>query len=168
MACLVNFIGTQGHPKMTNAWDHDWRTYVYTELASKGYSTLLEFVRQHNQLSYHALAASLSNVTNKIAPIQVQSILRAETEGTDDFSYFVRTSLVRNLLHHTPNGIRKHGDWRLILALSSWAGSMGPELQEICGKIARSLKSDLSISDDWIPISEADPKLELLFSKYGL
>lgn len=150
-----------GNEPMTNPWSHNWRECAVARLHELGYGSLFDFARERECAPYASLANELGG--DELAPVQIQMLLREELENTPDFPYFVKSSLVRNLHEHVPNGVHKHGDWPLTLALSSWAGSMGESLQRPCASIARRLKKLDGISDDWIPASADDAVIEMLF-----
>jgi hypothetical protein len=157
---------SRGTVRMANAWDHDWRQFARDRLRAVGCTSMLDYARRNDRLPYAALAEDLGQ--GRLAPVQIQMLLREETEGTSDYSYFVRSSLVRNLHAHVPRGFRMHGDRALILALASWAGSMGAPLQSPCGRIAKGLKGMSNLEETWLPRSVDDPVLEQVFSKEGL
>ena len=151
---------------MANAWDHDWRQLAIDRLAEVGCSSMLEYARRNDCTPYGTLADELGQ--GALAPIQVQALLREETEGTGALPYFVRSSLIRTLHGHVPRGLHMHGEWALILALALWAGSMGQAFQGPCGRIARELKAMHDLPEDWLPGAINDPILERVFSKEGL
>jgi hypothetical protein len=127
---------------------------------------MLEYARRNDVLPYAQISQELGK--GLLAPVQVQMLLREETEGTSDFSYFVRSSLIRNLHEHVPRGFRMHGQWPLILALSSWAGSMGTVLGARCARVASAVKTLSGVPDSWLPSSVLDPVLDKVFSQEGL
>ncbi|QDT25168.1 hypothetical protein Enr10x_04630 [Gimesia panareensis] len=149
---------------MTDAWSHDWRTFTYEKLRGRGISSVLEYVRNAEATPYEDLASDLGG--SQLAPIQIQKLLREEISDDIDIEYYMRTSLVRYLRYHVPQGIRMHGDWNLTLAFGSWAGGMDESMQSRCTKIVKKLKKAFSIcADDWIPLSANDSIIVNVFDE---
>jgi hypothetical protein len=145
---------------MTEAWTHNWQEYAYKCLRESGCESVFDFARRHETWSYAQLADNLGG--NKLAPIQIQRLLREEVQDQLMHEYYVRSSLVRNLHEHVPKGIRMHDEWNLILALSSWVGSMDERDRPRCMRIAQSVKKVADVSDDWLPNFVDDSVLEKL------
>jgi hypothetical protein len=111
-------------------------------------------------MSYYELADELG-----VTPAQIERKLRIACEQTGDFEYFLRTSLVRQMRHYVPNGIKTHGEWKLIRALSSWIGMVGSptEIELRCQRVADRIQQDTQVPANWIPSSADDEKLAEYF-----
>lgn len=147
---------------MSTNWNLDWETQLRHKLSLLGIASITELVESHPKASYEDLAKILRG----FAPIQIQRVHSDESGDINDPARvrFWKTSLIRYLVRHVPNGIRMHGDWPLILALGSWAGSMPETDQQFCSGVVRRFKrTAVDKADDWFP-SEDDASFQELFN----
>jgi hypothetical protein len=114
----------------------------------------LSHFRDRETSTFYDLAEELG-----VAPVEIERRLRREAERCGCFDYFVRSALLRQLYHYVPTGIRRHGDWKLNRALSSWVGMVGrtAELERFCRNTADAIQHDCTVADDWLPSSADDP-----------
>ena len=146
---------------MSTNWNPNWESQLRRELSLLGVGSITELVESHSNATYEDLAKLLPG----FAPVQIQRLHYEESGNINDPARgkFWKTSLIRYLMKHVPDGIRMHGDWPLILALGSWAGSMPETDQKFCSGIVRRFKRTAAAkADDWFP-SEDDANFRELF-----
>lgn len=147
---------------MNTTWNTHWQERLRSGIGVLGFMTVTDLVESHPKASYEDLAELLPG----FAPIQIQRLHSEESLGLDRTSRvrFWKTSLLRYLARHVPNGIRMHGDWPLTLALGSWAGSMPESEQKDCSEIVRRFKKLITEKpDDWFP-SDDEVSFQEVFS----
>lgn len=125
---------------------------------------MVDFARSRETATFQSLAHEIGG--HKIAPVMVEKMLKDDAEKEGCLDYFLRSSLLRQLHQHVPNGVHKHGDWKLIRALSSWVGMVGTtrDLERLSSRVADLLQHDANLPDDWLPLSHSDAKLCHFFS----
>jgi hypothetical protein len=148
---------------MSAAWTTDWKERAKRAIEARGYASMIEFARANETATFYEIAEELGG--QSLAPVQIESLLRDDSERLGCFDYFVRSALVRQLYHYVPKGIRAHGEWKLIRALSSWVGMVGatPELERACSTTADAIQHDGNLPADWLPESSDDPRFKGFF-----
>lgn len=148
--------------KVGAAWLGDWRQRLFDRLVDLGFDRLTPYAKTQE-------AASLSEIIKKLgeplAPVQIEQVLREEVHTQEDFNYFVRTMLVRNLKEECPTGWKCHGLSALSLAITGWGTSLGkyrgaphPWL-----RIANKLKARDDLPTSWLPYGVRDPVIVDIF-----
>ncbi len=121
---------------------------------------IIDFVKTRESMSFYELADELG-----VTAANIERKLRLACEQTGEIEYFLRTSLVRQMQHYVPNGVKMHGEWKLIRALSSWVGMVGtPKDVELrCKRVADRIQQDKQIDSGWVPSNANDAKLAEYF-----
>ena len=103
-------------------------------------------------------------------PAEVERRFRQEAIERGEFAYFLRSALLRQLYHYVPNGVRNHGDWKLIRAISSWVGMVGntPKLESYCKKVGDSIQADTGVAENWLPTTANDSEFKKYFEQEQL
>ena len=123
-----------------------------------------DYLKSQETKTFLELAKELDTI-----PINVIRRFRHVAEETGQADYFLRSSLLRQLYRYVPNGIRSHGEWNLIRAISSWVGLVGntEELLAYCKKVGDAVQGDDQVAEDWLPESADDPKFVKYFEVDG-
>lgn len=142
-------------------WDSDWYQYIHQLLTRRGCDSMTEFCDEYPRATYKELATALGP---KIAPAQIEILLKREAIENFKFSRFARASLVRYLYKHMPEGWPS-GDQTNIqraAAYSSWASGLGSHYSDSIRKVRERFKT-IEIPDGWLPDGPEDPLIQSLF-----
>jgi hypothetical protein len=148
---------------MPNPWTEDWRKRVEGALDERGMASVLEYAKLHEDATFYELAEDLGG--EYLAPVQIEILLREACEHSRCLDYYARSTLVRQLHLYVPEGIKKHGDWKLIRALSSWIAmtATSPASEEEFARVAGIIQHSEDLPADWLPQTADDPVLRRLF-----
>ena len=149
---------------MTEMWNDDWKTLIFEAVENEGCTSLLDYARKHETKTFQQIATELGD--GRFAPVMIEKVLRQDAEEASCMDYFMRSSLLRQLHHHVPNGLLSHGEWKLVRALSSWVGLIGTdrELERTSKLVADRIQSDETLPDDWLPVSSDDSTFASFFT----
>lgn len=147
-------------------WKNGWQARISAGLDRLGIPSMLAYSRAREGATYNELAKELGP---GLAPIQIMFALRDEVKNSADFQYFARSSLVRYMRKHLPQGWKPRGelDGQFHMALVSWDASLSKAYKreykmEVDAVLAR-FKELKDVPDSWIPATSDDPTLNELF-----
>jgi hypothetical protein len=144
-------------------WNGDWRARIRESLQSLGFDSMLSYSRARESSTFDLMAQELGGAN--LAPIQIMYALRAEIVTSDDFSYFAKSSLIRYLKKHIPDGWKPETSFGVPfhLAVVSWGACFSDKYKLQVFAVIAKLKSLSASLHAWSPVSADDPIIKDLF-----
>lgn len=140
----------------TNAWQGDWRERIYQALEPLGYQSLTTYCANTPTQPLYLIAQQLGP---DIAPIQLEWLLRQETEQDNNLDHFAQTILVRYLHELIPEGwgIAPDSDFLSAHAYAKWSSALGKGYKDLNKQVWAQLKASPALFPGWLPQGVADP-----------
>jgi hypothetical protein len=147
------------------AWDGDWRADIAQAVATLGFMTLKDYAAQRPAMTYEELASELGKVAErKLAPIQIEQLLRDNAKSRQEVEQFVRSSLVRHLRCLMADGWGNGEDskFNFAHAIGAWTSRLPKSYGKRCERLGMYLLR-LKPHQGWLPETLDDQSLAQAF-----
>lgn len=141
-----------------SAWHGDWAGRIMAAVHQRGFHSVTEFAQSMPRASLIELARSLADA---IAPVQIESLLRAEAETAGMEIDFAKELLVRRLWQRIPEGWGMGTDFETDLAggWAAWKQGMDDRFASSAWRLWHWMKRK-DIPHGWLPLDANDSILE--------
>ncbi len=106
-------------------WEEGFSQRLEAAINSKGFGSIVDFLKGNEGSTYEQLAKSLGN---KIAPIQIIVYVRELAEKSSEEEWFFLDSLVREINEYCPSGWKtgETGEFDAANSIGSWIAVIEP------------------------------------------